>query len=730
MVADVAPTQASTPFQSASLYVGDLHVEVTEGLLFELFNRVGPVASIRVCRDAVSKLTIRLLFTMHANIRNIFLSADIDDDQVTRRSLGYAYVNFHNVQDAERALDTMNFSDIKNRPCRIMWSQRDPSLRKSGVGNVFIKNLAPAVDNKGLFDTFSVFGNILSCKVATDDAGLSKGYGYVHYETAGAAEDAITNFNGNFIEEMEVHVGPFIRSQDRAGQADWTNLYVKQFPETWDDALLKDLFSAYGAVASVIINRDPEGKSRGFGFVNFAEHASAEKALAELANKMIEDPTATPVAPTAGADGEPAAADATPVPATFELYVNRAQKKVERSREIKTRLDALNHERVSKFQGMNLYVKNLDDSITDEFFRETFTQFGTITSARIMRDAVVAPATTSASKGFGFICFSSPEEATRAVTEMNGKILRSKPIVVTLHQRKDLRRAHLAQTYAPRAMRSASYPQGPGAPMPYGAMGMYGPQGQQPPRGQPFPYPVAGQQFPPRGVNPRGIPQFGGRGGGPAGFYPMPAYGMAPLQPQLMPGQPQGGLRRIPGGPPMAGPPMQQMAGPQGFRAAGGRGVPTGGRGGVMPNAGRGPIMMGQQQQMMMAPQQMNMAAGRGGAGGVKFNSNVRNQGQGGQMVPQHMSAPPQHQQSAPGIGEPLDDQALASAPPQQQKNIIGERLYPLIYVHQPEQAGKITGMLLEMDNAELLNLIESPDALSHKIEEALIVLKNHQSDE
>ena len=656
-------------------------------------------------------------------------------------------MNFHNVQDAERALDTMNFTEIKDRPCRIMWSQRDPSLRKSGVGNVFVKNLAAIVDNKGLFDTFSVFGNILSCKVATDDSGVSKGYGYVHYETAGAAQDAISKFNGSFIEDMEVHVGPFLRRQDRAGQSDWTNLYVKQFPENWDDVRLKELFGAYGAVASVIINRDPEGKSRGFGFVNFVDHPSAEKALSELANKTIEDPTATPVAPPAGEDGEPAV-DATPVPVTFELYVNRAQKKSERSREIKTRLDALNNERVSKYQGMNLYVKNLDDSITDEFFRETFAQFGTITSARIMRDpaAVAGGPATAASKGFGFICYSSPEEATRAVTDMNGKILRSKPIVVTLHQRKDLRRAHLAQTYAPRAMRSVSYPQGPnGMPMQYPGMGMYGPQnGQQPnfPQragGPQFPYAAAGAaQFSPRGSNPRGMSFPGGRGNGQNGAFPfpMPAYGMVPPQQgQMMPGQP---FKRMANGQSMSAPMQQGMLGgaPQTFRA-GGRGAAASGRGGMM-TAGAGRTMMMGGGAMMMAPQQqMGMQmAGRGGgaaANGIKFNSNVRNQGQGGPMMAQQMSSAPQQQPSGsslPGIGEPLDDQALASAPPQQQKNILGERLYPLIYVHQPVQAGKITGMLLEMDNAELLNLIESPDALTQKIEEALIVLKNHHSDE
>uniref|UniRef100_A0A8C0EMQ1 PABC domain-containing protein n=1 Tax=Bubo bubo TaxID=30461 RepID=A0A8C0EMQ1_BUBBB len=65
---------------------------------------------------------------------------------------------------------------------------------------------------------------------------------------------------------------------------------------------------------------------------------------------------------------------------------------------------------------------------------------------------------------------------------------------------------------------------------------------------------------------------------------------------------------------------------------------------------------------------------------------------------------------------EPLTASVLAAAPPQEQKQMIGERLYPLIHAMHPSLAGKITGMLLEIDNSELLLLLESPDSLRSKV--------------
>ncbi len=58
----------------------------------------------------------------------------------------------------------------------------------------------------------------------------------------------------------------------------------------------------------------------------------------------------------------------------------------------------------------------------------------------------------------------------------------------------------------------------------------------------------------------------------------------------------------------------------------------------------------------------------------------------------------------------------LAAAPPQEQKQMLGERLFPLIQSMYPELAGKITGMLLEIDNSELLHMLESQESLKAKV--------------
>jgi len=429
-------TAAPNIYNSASLYVGDLNPDVTEANLFEIFNQVGSVASIRVCRDAI-----------------------------TRRSLGYAYVNFHTAQDADRALEQLNTSAIKGRPCRIMWSQRDPSLRKSGKGNIFIKNLDKKIDHKSLFDTFQQFGNILSCKIELDEHNESKGYGYIQFASQEVADKAIEKVNGKMLYGKKVFVGFFVPRRERLAEAQtkkFTNVFIKNLDEQIDDERLKNIFSPYGVIKSAVVMKDEQNKSKGFGFVNFEKPEEAEEAVTKLNDTEIEG---------------------------RNVYVGRAQKKSEREAELRQKFEQMKMEHMTKYQGVNLYIKNLDDDIDDTKLRGIFDQFGTITSAKVMTDS------RGVSKGFGFVCFSTPEEATKAVTEMNGKIVGSKPLYVALAQRKELRKAQLEAQFAQRASKNLG-PRIPGPALYNGQSPMFyaGPPGQP---GFVYPPMVTRGRFPP-----------------------------------------------------------------------------------------------------------------------------------------------------------------------------------------------------------------------------------------
>lgn len=100
-----------------------------------------------------------------------------------------------------------------------------------------------------------------------------------------------------------------------------------------------------------------DGKSRGFGFVAFDDPAAADSAVAAL--------------------------NGTETPEGKILYVGRAQKKIERQQELKRKFELLKRERMNRYQGVNLYVKNLDDTIDEERLKKEFSQFGTITSVKV-----------------------------------------------------------------------------------------------------------------------------------------------------------------------------------------------------------------------------------------------------------------------------------------------------------------------------------------------------------
>ena len=589
-------------YQSTSLYVGDLHPEVSEGHLFEMFNSIGPVASIRVCRDAV-----------------------------TRRSLGYAYVNFHSPTDAETALDTLNNTVIKDIPCRIMWSQRDPSIRKSGSGNIFIKNLDKEMDHKALSDTFSDFGNILSCKVALDDKGESKGYGFVHYETEEMAERAILKVNGMMVGSQKVFVGPFIPKKERVANrtSNFTNIYVKNIPQDIPDDVVLGCFQQFGEVLSAAVMKDKEGKSRGFGFINMKDHEAAEAAVQELAGKVWSF-------------------NGYSNPDAKVLFLGRAQKKTEREAELRRKFAKLQQERAAKYQGVNLYVKNLDDEFGDEWLRTEFSRYGEITSARAMRNE------KGDHKGFGFVCFNSPEEANKAVSEMHGRVYGSKPIYVALAQPRDVRRAHLEAQYAQRTkVGRGSYPAQPGIVYAPTGTPVYYPAG---PQGA-----IAHQQFvyPPQQLP---IPAGARRAAWPAAPGPNQQPYPQSMHPSASAGYPV---------------PIQQR---------GGRGVPAG--------SSQGPR---------------------------RGYQNAVSGGRGAPVAPQPI-----------GEMEPITVEFLHKMLPEDQFLCVSQRLYPIIIQQQPKLAPKITGMLRSwyLENKqgpeELVRLMQSPEALHAKIQEALQVWQNH----
>ncbi|TMW58234.1 hypothetical protein Poli38472_011822 [Pythium oligandrum] len=164
--------------QDATVYVGNLDDRVSEELLWELMVQAGSVINVHM-----------------------------PTDKVTNRHQNYGFVEFRTEECADYAIKIMNMIQLYGKVVRVKKASQDRKNLDIGA-NLFIGNLDHEVDEKLLYDTFSAFGGIIETpKIMRDpDTKMSRGFGFISYDSFEAADLAIECMNGQYLSNRQVVV--------------------------------------------------------------------------------------------------------------------------------------------------------------------------------------------------------------------------------------------------------------------------------------------------------------------------------------------------------------------------------------------------------------------------------------------------------------------------------------------------------------------------------------------
>ena len=200
------------------------------------------------------------------------------------RSKRYGYLNFHDEEESDRCLKEMNNATLSGKQI-VLNKQINRDFDSNA--NLLVRNLPKTMDQKGLADLFSAHGEIGSCKLEIYANGESRGFGYVQFQKAEHAQNAINALNNKDVEGSVISVLQHAKREDRgpAQSEHYTNLFLQNLPKegfTADD--IKKEFGKFGAIQSAELGSKP-----GHGFVNFTDHESAKKALDEVHMKLKLD---------------------------------------------------------------------------------------------------------------------------------------------------------------------------------------------------------------------------------------------------------------------------------------------------------------------------------------------------------------------------------------------------------------------------------------------------------
>ncbi|KAG8491417.1 hypothetical protein CXB51_014653 [Gossypium anomalum] len=267
-----------------SVYVGNIHPQVTEPLLQEVFLSTGPIEGCKLIKKDKSS---------------------------------YGFVDYFDRRSAALAIVTLNGRHLFGQPIKVNWayasSQREDT---SGHHNIFVGDLSPEVTDATLFACFSVYSSCSDARVMWDQkTGRSRGFGFVSFRNQQEAQSAINDLNGKWLGSRQIRCNWAAKgatSNDEKSGSDakgvveptngtseegqektnddvpennphYTTVYVGNLAPEVTSVDLHRLFHTLGAgiIEDVRVQRD-----KGFGFVRYSLHTEAALAI-QMGNARI-----------------------------------------------------------------------------------------------------------------------------------------------------------------------------------------------------------------------------------------------------------------------------------------------------------------------------------------------------------------------------------------------------------------------------------------------------------
>ena len=308
-----------------------------------------------------------------------------------------ATVRFSSLEEAKRCRAGMN-GKLVNR-YRVVVSHYINNMKPKGL-SIFLTQLPEDLTHQELEEVFSEYGEIVTSRLRYNEAGVFIRSGFIIYRTAESVARAIEARNNTDWRGSKIGVVQFLSTLERAAMTKSNNLYVRGFPNNWDEEQLRQRFGEFGTITSIVKKewRFSNQETKPYAFVCFQSAAEAENAQRSLHNQE---------------EGG------------MQWFVQFHERKLIRL----ARAREQNKERERIWKDRNVYIRGLPTRITEDELKEILRPYAAVESihfpkiTNIHYDADGNQVKVLENKGIAYVLFCTHDDAKKAIEAFSNKII-------------------------------------------------------------------------------------------------------------------------------------------------------------------------------------------------------------------------------------------------------------------------------------------------------------------